>query len=84
METKQTEFTAQDFHDIINKISEGKPTKEKPFYFLKGNMRLNGHEIGACAFKNDSEFLYVKTSDDMEFRKIDHDEFHNDNIKYID
>lgn len=83
IKTDKTEFTTQDFHDIINKISEGKPTKDKPFYFIKGGMFYEGEEIGACTFKNDSEFLYVKIEEE-DFKKIDHNEFHNNNIKYID
>lgn len=78
-----SEVTAEDLMGYIKLVNNGRPTKEKPFVFVKGHCIFNSEDIGAVSFKNDGE--NITTVYGAEDRKVDHEElFENGIIKFIE
>ncbi len=81
-EQKESEITSEGLLEMIKLVSNGRPTKEKPFTFIKGHCYYDGCDIGAHSFKNDGEHIYIQRhGQDI---KIDHEElFKSGNIKFV-
>lgn len=83
MEQRQTPVTMDDIMDTIKLVSNGRPTKQKPFIFIKGHCFVDGKDMGAHSLKNDGENIYVFING--EDKKVDPEElFVNDTLKFIE